>query len=187
VEKNIYPGADLRNDQMLANMPQLAAPLFVITDPTKLWIQIDVPERDQTRLRAGQTFVIKSASLPGLSFTGRVDVISDSLDPNTRTLKVRGSLANPGRQLKGETFVKAEFSLPPERGTEVPSHAVFLRGEKHCVLVEQAPGRYARREVTLGGERGGRTTITDGIESGQRVVVDGALLLEQMLEAGPAS
>jgi len=187
VEKNISPGAELRNDQMLANTPQLAAPLFVITDPSKLWIQIDVPERDYTRLDAGQTFVIKSASLPGLSVTGRVDMVSDSLDPNTHTVKARGSVVNDRRLLKAETFVTAEFTLPPEAGTEISSKAVFLRGEKHCVLVEEAPGRYARHEVTLGGQRGGRCIITDGIVSGQRVVVEGAILLERMLNAGSAS
>src|SRR6266581_4654434 len=170
VEKNINPGAELRNDQMLANTPQLAAPLFVITDPTKLWIQIDVPERDYTRLCVGQPFVIKSASLPGQSFTGRVDVVSDSLDPNTHTVKARGSLSNGRRLLKAETFVTAEFTLPPEAGTEISSKAVFLRGEKHCVLVEEAPGRYARREVGVGAEHGGRIIITQGLETGRRVV-----------------
>jgi len=187
VEKNVNPGAELRSDQMLANTPQLAAPLFVITDPTKLWIQIDVPERDYTGLRVGQTFVIKSASLPGQSCTGRVEVLSDSLDPNTRTVKARGSLVNDRRLLKAEAFVTAEFTLPPEAGTEISAKAVFLRGDKHCVLVEEAPGRYARREVTLGGERGGRCIITNGVVSGQRVVVEGAILLERMLSAGPAS
>ena len=187
VEKSINPGAELRNDQMLASTPQLAAPLFVITDPTKLWIQIDVPERDYTRMCVGQTFVVKSASLPGQSFTGRVDVVSDSLDPNTHTVKARGSVVNDRRLLKAETFVTVEFTLPPEAGTEISSRAVFLRGEKHCVLVEEAPGRYARREVTLGGQRGGRCIITDGIVSGQRVVVEGAILLERMLSAGSAS
>jgi len=187
VEKNIYPGAELRNDQMLANTPQLAAPLFVITDPTRLWIQIDVPERDQNHVHEGQTFVINSASLPGQSFTGRVDVVSAGLDPNTRTLKVRGSLSNADRLLKGETFVKAQFSLPPEKGTEVSSRAVFLRGEKRCVLVEEAPGHFARREVIVGGERGGRMIITNGVESGQRVVMDGAMLLEQMLESATST
>src|SRR6266568_3832235 len=119
VEKNINPGAELRNDQMLANTPQLAAPLFVITDPARLWIQIDVPERDQNRVRAGQTFTVKTLSLPGQDFTGRVDVVSASLDPATRTIKVRGSLANPQRSLKAEMFVKAEFLLEAERGAEV--------------------------------------------------------------------
>jgi cobalt-zinc-cadmium efflux system membrane fusion protein len=184
VEKNINPGAELRSDQMLANTPQLAAPLFVITDPSRLWIQIDVPEREQDRVRIGQTFTVRSPSLPGLSFTGRADVVSDSLDPTTRTVKVRGSVPNAEHRLKAEMFVKVEFVLEPERGTEVASRAVFLRGDKHCVLVEAAPGRYERREVTVGSEHGGRTIVTEGLEPGQRVVVDGTLLLEQVLEEG---
>jgi cobalt-zinc-cadmium efflux system membrane fusion protein len=184
VEKNINPGAELRSDQMLANTPQLAAPLFVITDPARLWIQIDVPERDQNRVRVGQTFTVKTLSLAGQEFTGRVDVVSASLDPATRTIKVRGSLANPQRSLKAEMFVKAEFLLEAERGAEVSSRAVFLRGDKHCVLIEEAPGRYRRHEVTVGSERAGRLIITEGLEPGQRVVVDGALLLEQVLEEG---
>jgi cobalt-zinc-cadmium efflux system membrane fusion protein len=116
-----------------------------------------------------------------------VDVVSDSLDPNTRTVKARGSLTNDRRMLKAETFVTAEFMLPPEAGTEISSKAVFLRGEKHCVLLEEAPGRYARREVTLGGERGGYSLITNGVEPGQRVVVEGVMLLKQMLDESPPS
>jgi cobalt-zinc-cadmium efflux system membrane fusion protein len=182
VEKNINPGAELRSDQMLANTPQLASPLFVITDPTRLWVQIDMPERDSGKVRAGQTFTIKSTSLPGESFTGRVDSVSDGLDPTTRTLKALGSVANPERRLKAEMFVKAEFTLDQEAGTEVPAKAVFLREEKHCVFVENAPGRYSRREVIVGSERAGRIILTGGIEPGQQVVVDGSLLLEQELE-----
>src|ERR1051325_6116922 len=68
VEKNINPGAELRSDQMLANTPQLASPLFVITDPTRLWIQIDLPERDHGRVHLGQTFTLQSVSLPGQPF-----------------------------------------------------------------------------------------------------------------------
>jgi len=181
VEKNINPGAELRSDQMLANTPQLASPLFVITDPTHLWIQIDVPERDQGRVRLDQTFTIKSMSLAAQTFTGKVEFISDSLDPTTRTIKVRGSIANPQRLLKAEMFVKAEFLLEPESGVEVSSRAVFLRGEKHYVLLEEKPGHYSRQEVSVGSERAGRLIITDGLKPGQRVVVDGVLLLDQLL------
>lgn len=181
VEKNINPGAELRSDQMLANTPQLASPLFVITDPTRLWIQIDVPERDQGRVRLGQKFTIKSMSLPNDTFAGKVEFISDSLDPTTRTVKVRGSVPNSQRLLKAEMFVKAEFALEPERGVEVSSRAVFLRGEKHYVMLEDTPGHYCRREVTIGSEHAGRLIVTEGLKPGQRVVVDGALLLEQLL------
>ncbi len=181
VEKNINPGAELRSDQMLANTPQLASPLFVITDPARLWIQIDVPERDQARVHLGQTFTIKSTGLPEETFSGKVEFISDSLDPTTRTVKVRGSVPNPQRRLKAEMFVKAEFTLEAEHGVEVSSRAVFLRGEKHYVMLEDTPGSYSRRKVTIGSEHAGRLIITDGLKPGQRVVVDGALLLEQLL------
>jgi cobalt-zinc-cadmium efflux system membrane fusion protein len=181
VERNINPGAELRSDQMLANTPQLALPHFVITDPTRLWIQIDVPEREQGRVRLEQSFAIKSMSIPGQTFTGKVDFISDSLDPTTRTIKVRGSVPNPQRLLKAEMFVKAEFVLAPESGVEVSSRAVFLRGEKHYVMLEEQPGHYSRQEVSVGSERAGRLIITNGLKPGQRVVVDGALLLEQVL------
>jgi cobalt-zinc-cadmium efflux system membrane fusion protein len=187
VERNINPGAELRSDQMLANTPQLASPLFVITDPTRLWIQIDVPERDQGRVRLEQTFSLKSMSLPGQTFSGKVEFISDSLDPTTRTIKVRGSVPNPQRLLKAEMFVKAEFLLAPETGVEVSSRAVFLRGEKHFVMLEDKPGHYSRQEVTVGSERAGRLIITEGLKPGQRVVVDGALLLEQLLNQSPNS
>jgi cobalt-zinc-cadmium efflux system membrane fusion protein len=182
VEKNINPGFELRSDQMLANAPQLAAPLFVITDPTRLWIQIDVPERIHSRIRVGQTFTISSLNLQAHSFTGRVDVVSDSLDPATRTVKVRGALPNPERLLKAEMFVKAKFTLEPERGVELSSRAIFLRGDTHCVLVEESPGRYSRREVTVSSEQAGRSVVTEGLQPGQRVVVDGAMLLEQLIE-----
>jgi cobalt-zinc-cadmium efflux system membrane fusion protein len=185
VEKNISSGAELRADLMLANTPQLASPQFVVTDPERLWVLIDVPERDEARVRVGQRFTVKSASLPGKPFSGRVVVVGDGLDPNTRTIKVRGSLANPGRWLKAEMFVQAEVPLVPEAGVVVPARAVFLRGEQHCVIVEDAPGRYGRRVVTLGAERSGQVLVTAGLVVGQRVVTDGAMLLEQLFSTGP--
>jgi cobalt-zinc-cadmium efflux system membrane fusion protein len=84
-------------------------------------------------------------------------------------------------------FVKAEFLLAPESGVEVSSRAVFLRGEKHYVMLEDTPGHYSRQEVSVGGERAGRLIITEGLKPGQRVVVDGVLLLEQLLNQSPNS
>jgi len=185
VEKNISPGAELRADLMLANAAQLSAPQFVVTEPERLWVLIDVPERDQARVLASQTFTVRSAGLPGQALSGRVDVVGDALDPNTRTVKVRGSLANPGRLFKAEMFVQVEVPLALELGVAVPAKAVFLRGEKHCVMVEDPTGHYTRREVALGSERSGQILVTAGLEAGQRVVTEGALLLEQLLSTHP--
>jgi len=81
VEKNINPGQELRADQMLANAPNLFAPLFVVSDPAKLWLQLDVSESDLPSLQVGQQLHIFSQAFPEKVFDGTVDNIGAELDP----------------------------------------------------------------------------------------------------------
>jgi len=60
VEKNINPGQQLRDDLILANIPQAYQPLFVISDPKKLWLFLDVTEDDQTKMRVGQHLTLRT-------------------------------------------------------------------------------------------------------------------------------
>src|ERR1700693_866992 len=108
VEKNINPGQEVRPDQMLANMPQFFMPLFVVTDPSRLWVQLDVTENDLRTLERGQAIIMRSQGPPDNKFSGRVDIISEPLDPLTPTVKIRGSADNSGRKLKAEMFVPVE-------------------------------------------------------------------------------
>ena len=181
VEKNVTPGQEVRPDQMLANMPQFTAPLFTITDPSKLWIQIDATEADLPYLRPGREFSFVSRAFPDQTFTGRVDVVSEFIDPSTRTIKVRGSIDNSSHRLKAEMFVNVNVPAPESPGTSVPAKAVFLQGEKHYVFVEQERGQFTRREVQIGVEQNGRVVILAGMQPGQRVVTEGCLLLQQSL------
>ena len=184
VEKNLNTGQEVRPDMMLANLPQLAAPHFVITDPTRLWIWIDATEQELPNLKAGQTFTLRSRTFPGQTFTGRVHLVSDSLDPTTRTVKVRGSVDNAQRLLKAEMFVTVELASDKiQAGQDVPTKAVFLKGDKHFLFVEDAPGQFSRREIKMALEHDGKIVVRDGLESGQRVVTEGCLLLEAMLES----
>ena len=166
---------------MLANMPQFTAPLFTVTDPTRLWIQIDATESDLPHLQPGREFTFFSRAFPDQTFTGRVDVVSEFIDPVTRTIKVRGSVENPNRQLKSEMFVNVSIPAAETPGTSVPTKAVFLKGDKHYVFVETVPGQFVRREVQTGPEQNGRTLVWTGTEPGQRVVTEGCLLLQQTL------
>ena len=187
VDKTINPGQEVRADQMLANAPQLFSPLFVITDPSRLWVQLDATEQDAPLLKPGQPIIIHSRGQPRETFRGKIEVISDFLDPSTRTVKVRGSVDNSKRLLRGEMFVSVELPAGQQGGFDISPKAVFLKGEKHYVFLEEARGLYARREIKIGSEHDGRILVIEGIEPGQRVVAEGCLLLDRMIQANGGS
>ena len=191
VEKNINPGQEVRPDQMLANTPLLTLPLFVVSDPEQLWILLDVTEMDTSPLHAGQALRIRSSAFPGKVFSGRLEVIGDMLDPNTRTVKVRGTVDNPQKLLKAEMYVTAEISpdspAVPVRGADISLKAVFLKDNRHYLFIEQSPGQFERRAVEIGPEHNGKVSVLTGVETGQRVVTEGSLLLEALLETGGKS
>lgn len=173
VERNLNPGQELRPDQMGAGAP----PLFTISDPSSLWVVIDAREAEAGALKPGTEFELVVASLPGEKFTGRITSTGDFIDPNTRTLRVRGLVPNPERKLKAEMLATARVMRQPGAGVIVPSRAVILEGNRHCVMVEVAPGAFELREVTVGYQSQGETLVRTGLAVGEKVVSDNTLLL----------
>ena len=180
VEKNLNFGQEVRPDQQLANAPQLVAPLFLISDPTRLRILIDASERDLPALRPGLAIAVRSAALADATFAGEIDGISDALDPTTHMVTVRGRVENPDRRLKAEMFVTVEFETKGAAGVAVPAKAVFIKGDRHFLYVEAQPGAYLHREVELGAEHEGKIVVRSGVQPGERVVIEGALLLDEI-------
>jgi len=182
VERAINPGQEVRPDQMLANAPQLFAPLFVVTDPSRLWIQVDLPERDVPDLAAGAPLGVRTEAWPDRVFRGRVTLVGSAVDPTTRTVKVRGTVVNPGGLLKAEMLATVDAPLARTGALAVPTAAVLLDGDTHVVFVEESRGRYRRCPVQVGGEHGGLVPVLAGLQSGERVVTGGSLLLERMFQ-----
>ena len=182
VERNITPGQEVRPDQMLANAPQLFAPLFVVTDPSHLWVQLDLPERDLSNVRAGVPIEIRADAWPAEVFRGRVTRISSAVDPTTRTLKVRCTVDNRGARLRGEMLVRVNVPALARERLTVPTAAVLLQGEKHVVFIEESRGHYRRAEVAVGPESGGAVPVLTGLKSGDRVVTSGSILLEHLFQ-----
>jgi len=182
VDKNLNPGQEIRADQMLANMAEITAPLFVVSDPAHLWIQVDATEVDLPHLQPAHEFTFTSRAFPDQTFMGRVDKISQFIDPNTRTIKVRGSVDNSRGLLKAEMFVSVSLPDGQVASISVPAAAVFLKGDKHFVFVQGQPGQFTRHEVAIGSEEAGRVLILHGLQAGQQVVTDGCVLLQELLE-----
>ena len=186
VDKNINPGQELRADLMLANAPNLFAPEFTISEPSNLWLQVDVAEADLPLLKPGERLRITTRSYPGRVFTGVLDKIGATMDPGTRTVKVRGVIDNPDRLLKAEMYVLVDIVEDPSQagqlGVETSSKALFTKGDDNFLFVETAPGTFERRKVKVGVEQDGVIPIYEGVRPGEKVVTEGALLLQAVVE-----
>ena len=182
VERNVTPGQETRPDQMLANAPQFYSPLFVLSDPTRLWIELDASEADLGALAPGTRLEIDSSAFTDRHFEGRLDVVSEAIDPVTHTLRARGTVPNPDRQLKAEMFVSVHAPTRASADVSVPAPAVFLKGDRHYVFVEEQPGTFVRRQVDVHDEHDDRVLISAGVHAAERVVTEGCVLLEQLFD-----
>ncbi len=178
VERNLNPGLEFRPEQS-------SDPLFVVTDPTSLWLQLDAGEADLAALKAGEKISLQVKQYPNERFAGVIRHIGDFVDPTTRTVRVRGEVPNPDRRLKGGMFATALIDLPPTQALLVPVAAVFLVGEQRYLFVEEATGRYILRAIQAGPERDGRIEILSGIGEGEKVVIEGNLHLIKFFKSLP--
>ena len=172
VERNINPGQEVRPDQSGPGNPAL----FVVTDPSSLWVQIDARESDIGSLQTGTSFELMVPAYPGEVFSGKVTAASDSIDPGTRTIKVRGVVANTDRRLKSEMLVTARVR-ESMKGVAVPAAAITLEGNRHVVFVQVEPGVFEPRRVTIGTLGNREVVLSAGLQVGEQVVSDNALLL----------
>ena len=178
VERNINPGQELRPDQMIANSP----PLFTITDPVTLWAQFDATEKELVFLRPGKTISVRTPAYRDQEFLAIVETISDFLDPATRALKIRARLDNTGRKLKGEMFVTADVDADKEKELLVPARAVYFQNDKNYLFTDEGNGQFLRRQVQTGDVRQNQVEILAGLDEGDKVVIEGALMLQQVMQ-----
>jgi len=154
-----------------------SAPLITIADLSSVWVASDVPETAIRFIHVGERVDITLAAFPGETFHGRVMRIADTVVPETRTIKVRAEMENPQGRFRPEMFGSIRHTEGVRSMPVVPVAAV-VQGEGHSsVFVEQAPGRFRQTEVTLDQRSGDTVAVAAGLKAGDRVVVDGAMLL----------
>ena len=173
VERNLSAGQEVRPDQ---GGPGNQA-LFVVSDPSVLWVQIDARESDIASLKNGTKVSLTLPNFPGQSFEAKITAAGDFIDSTTRAIKVRAVIDNTQRTLKAEMLGTARIERKLGAGVLVPASAVQLRGTEHWAYVQTEPGVFEPRRVKLGYEGLQEVLIVDGVQANELVVKENSLLL----------
>ncbi|NTU42024.1 MAG: efflux RND transporter periplasmic adaptor subunit [Nitrospirales bacterium] len=152
--------------------------LFDIADLSSVWVIADIYEYEIPLMKNGQTARISLSYLPGKEFSSRIDYIYPTLSAETRTGKVRFSIANPQGLLKPQMFTTVEISLDLGKRLVVPEEAVMDTGVRKIVYVDKGEGYFEPREVSTGVSADGMTEVIKGIKAGEKVARSANFLID---------
>jgi len=170
IDRNLTPGQFVQAD---------STALLTIADLTTVWVLVDVFERDIHLIQVGQKVQVVAAAYPDRRFPASVERISDKVDPDSRTLKVRLLVSNPNVLLKPEMFITSSLELSGGGAAiSVPAGAVFTEDGKSYVFAAKTDRRFERRLIVAAPDAEGRLRVTSGLRVGDRIVTDGAMLLD---------
>ncbi|MDO8747002.1 MAG: efflux RND transporter periplasmic adaptor subunit [Thermodesulfovibrionales bacterium] len=152
--------------------------LFDVADLSTVWIVSDIYEYEVHLIKTGQTAKISLSYFPGREFSSTIDYIYPSLTGETRTAKVRFTIANPGGQLKPQMFTNVEIKINLGNKLAIPDSAVIDTGIRQIVYVDKGEGYFEPREVMLGVKAEGMAEVLKGIKAGEKVASSGNFLID---------
>ena len=158
--------------------PTLSTPLFVVTDPKRLWISIDLPENLLDKIKLGSEAAIQSDAYPNKTFSSKIIQLGQVINPNTRRATVLARVDNLENKLLPEMFVRAAILQASGQGVRVPNQSLLIRGLYTYVFIETAVGEFTLRLVNPVKRGVDYSYISEGLSGGERIVTKGALLLE---------
>ncbi len=153
-------------------------PAIEIADLRRVWIIADVYESDIAKIKLGAKADVTTMAFPESVFHGKIDKIYSVLDNESKTMKIRISLANPKGQLKPGMFANVHVRLSGNGKAmpAVPSSAVVFENGHDYVMVETNPKKYKRQEIEVAQEANGIAYISQGLQGGEKVITKNALL-----------
>jgi membrane fusion protein, heavy metal efflux system len=174
VEKNVNKKMEFRSDNQTS--------LFTIANLDKVYVIANVFESDINIVKEGYKAFITTISYPDKVFTGKIDKIYNVIDPDTKVMKVRIKLDNPGVLLKPEMFASIEVTYPENKTMKyVPSSSVIFDKNTNFVVVYHRRDSLENRQVSIYKSVGDITYITDGLRLGEAIISKKALLVYDAL------
>ena len=169
IEKNVVVGSRI--------MPGMD--LYTIADLSRVWLEVEVFEKDLSLVRLGQHGVVLFDAYPGEEFDGLVAYVYPTVSVEARTGRVRLELANPGLRLRPGMYASVELHLAgPQEALLVPRGAVLQTGERSVVFTRGPDGSLTPRDVVVGLLAGSDIEILGGLAHGDVVVSSANFLID---------
>lgn len=162
-------------------------PLFTVADLSRLWVIIDIYEKDLGQVKSGTAVKVSTTAYAEKSFRGFISYLGEVMDEKSRTVKARVEVENANRLLKPGMFATVTIDakgVQAEKAIMIPEEAVFLDGTKNYVFIQTAPEKFEMREIMAGRTLGKRLEVIRGLKQGEPVAVKGAFILKSELKKG---
>ncbi|NBS58854.1 MAG: efflux RND transporter periplasmic adaptor subunit, partial [Betaproteobacteria bacterium] len=173
-DRKANPGMEVR--------PDLADPLFVVTDLKRVQVVVDLPEQHLAKVVVGQPVSVEVEAWSDHVFKGRVERIAPAVDPVTRRIQVRCTVDNAEAKLRPEMYARVRLLADAQKvAVRIPNSALITDGLYSFVFIERSEGVYVKSKVELAVQDRDFSYVASGITPEKRVVVRGALLLNSEL------
>lgn len=152
--------------------------LYTIADLSRLWILADIYEYELPLIKMGQQATVTLSYDPGTVLTGRVGFTYPTIDPQTRTGKIRFEVENRGEQLKPGMYANVELQVPLGTRLVVPREAILESGERQILFLHHGGGTLEWRTARLGLQAGDWVEVVEGVKEGEHVVTSANFLID---------
>ncbi len=167
VKRNVEPGSVVNSGDVIATL----------ADPKNLWFLGNVFEQDLRFIKPGQKMVLQLEAFPNKEFIATANYIAPSIDPQTRALTIRADVDNPDNLLRPDMFASARLTTGSADAIVVPQTAVIHIREKTYIIIKVSEDTFRRLPVKGYDLNSQQFAITEGVEPGAHILVEGAVLL----------
>ncbi|HJT20161.1 MAG TPA: efflux RND transporter periplasmic adaptor subunit [Nitrospira sp.] len=152
--------------------------LYMIADLSHIWIFGDIYEYELPFINIGQGATVTLSYDPRTKLHGHVGFIYPTLDPKTRTARVRFELENPGEKLKPEMYANVELGINLGTRLAVPRNAILESGQRQVIFIHHGGGKLEWRTVTVGARTGEYVEVVEGLKEGDHIVTSANFLID---------
>ncbi|WP_455387857.1 efflux RND transporter periplasmic adaptor subunit [Petrachloros mirabilis] len=152
--------------------------LYFIADLSHIWVLADIYEYELPYIKIGQSATVALSYDPDTKLHGHVGFMYPTLDPKTRTVKVRFELDNPDEKLKPDMYANVELTIPLGTKLVVPTNAILETGERQLLFIHHGGGQLEWRSVKLGAKAGDWVEVKEGLKEGEHVVTGANFLID---------